>query len=785
MKRVSIALACLGMACAAVVVGHAPAASAAQNVFYVNCASGNDGGSGAIDQPWLTLARASSAPLTPGGQLLLARGCVWNGQRLEAAWNGQPGAPITVAGYGSGARPMIRNGGNLNVKVTGSFLVIDGLESGNDPRQLAACGQPLGQYYGFSFLNGAHDNTLTNSVSSGSTAGVHLAVSARANRIVNNVFTGNNVLQTFGTNGDIGAWGVSVHSNDNEIAYNQFSSNAAVCTNGAIPLESNSLELFESSGNSIHDNVSVNDRVFTELGSTASIKSANNVFTNNVFATGRATARFIVTRGANDATYGPVLNTQVTNNTTFETGPGSQGVVCDRGCAPGVLHLSGNILWAEEKAIYADAPFDLGPNLVWNSAGAPMVQVPGSQAGIVVANPGFADPAANNFAALSAPGYGASAGTPAAQPSPLRILDTRPGSQQRGFSGPKPGPGDVVSLQVAGRAGIPQTGVAAVTMNVIITESMGDGFVTVWPSGNPRPLASSLNVEGVGSTISNLVTVPVGADGKVKLFTQSGGHLVADVAGWLPTDAFVGSVPTRVLDTRAGAEQTGYSGAKPDRGSVVEVQFGAAQGIPAQGAAAVVLNITATNSDEGGFVTVWPSGGGRPLASSLNTVRGGTVSNQVTVSPGANGKVSIFTQYGTDLVVDFFGYYRAGQSFVPAVPTRILDTRPGPTQLEYEGGRPAAGQIVRLPVLGLGPVPTSGVKALILNLTATEAASPGFVSAWPGGEARPLTSVLNLTAAGQTRSNAVFVPVGSDGSIQLFTQSGTHLVVDVTGWISG
>jgi len=60
----------------------------------------------------------------------------------------------------------------------------------------------------------------------------------------------------------------------------------------------------------------------------------------------------------------------------------------------------------------------------------------------------------------------------------------------------------------------------------------------------------------------------------------------------------------------------------------------------------------------------------------------------------------------------------------------------------------------------------------------------GFVSAWPGGTDRPLTSVLNLSEAGQTRANAVFAPVGSDGTVQLFSQSGTDLVVDVTGWLA-
>ena len=105
--------------------------------------------------------------------------------------------------------------------------------------------------------------------------------------------------------------------------------------------------------------------------------------------------------------------------------------------------------------------------------------------------------------------------------------------------------------------------------------------------------------------------------------------------------------------------------------------------------------------------------------------------------------------------------------------------------MAYAGGKPVGGQTLSLPVLGRAGVPTSGVAYVVLNLTATDATAAGFVSAWPGGTPRPMTSVINLSDVGQTRANAVFAPVGADGTIQLFSQSGTDLVVDVTGWLAG
>lgn len=58
------------------------------------------------------------------------------------------------------------------------------------------------------------------------------------------------------------------------------------------------------------------------------------------------------------------------------------------------------------------------------------------------------------------------------------------------------------------------------------------GYVTVWPEG-PLPTASNLNPEFVDQSIANLVLAPVGADGKIRLYTSDGTHLIADRFGTL------------------------------------------------------------------------------------------------------------------------------------------------------------------------------------------------------------------------------------------------------------
>jgi hypothetical protein len=72
----------------------------------------------------------------------------------------------------------------------------------------------------------------------------------------------------------------------------------------------------------------------------------------------------------------------------------------------------------------------------------------------------------------------------------------------------------------------------------------------------------------------------------------------------------------------------------------------------------VVLNTTATAATRSSFLTVFPSGGARPLASNLNFGAGQNVPNLVVARVGANGEVSIYNNQGTvNVVADVEGWY--------------------------------------------------------------------------------------------------------------------------------
>ena len=68
----------------------------------------------------------------------------------------------------------------------------------------------------------------------------------------------------------------------------------------------------------------------------------------------------------------------------------------------------------------------------------------------------------------------------------------------------------------------PHRRVAAAVINLTATDATGAGYVTAFPSGIGPPNASNLNLERAGQTIPNLVIVPVGADGRISIFTQAG-----------------------------------------------------------------------------------------------------------------------------------------------------------------------------------------------------------------------------------------------------------------------
>lgn len=249
--------------------------------------------------------------------------------------------------------------------------------------------------------------------------------------------------------------------------------------------------------------------------------------------------------------------------------------------------------------------------------------------------------------------------------------------------------------------------------------------------------------------------------------------------------------PVRICDTRAG-NPSQLSGAEAQcngetlaSGTPLNVNVAGLAGVPSTGATAVVLNVTVTNPTSSGYLTVYPAGQTAPLASSLNFSKGETVANSVEVGLGSGGQVAVVTNAASaNVVLDVEGYFTAQATagtglYDGLAPSRICDTRPGSGD-QCTGHTMAPGGTMTVQVAGLAGVPANAIAA-VLNVTATNTTSTGYLTVFPGGT-RPTASNLNW-GAGNTVANLVVAQLNSGGAVTLYNSAGsTDVVIDVSGY---
>ncbi|MDG4835637.1 DUF1565 domain-containing protein [Micromonospora sp. WMMD967] len=131
-----------------------------------------------------------------------------------------------------------------------------------------------------------------------------------------------------------------------------------------------------------------------------------------------------------------------------------------------------------------------------------------------------------------------------------------------------------------------------------------------------------------------------------------------------------------------------------------------------------------------------------------------------------------------------FGYCTGlGAMFTPVAPTRLLDTR---SAVGISTTVPiAANSEIVLPVMSINGVSASNITAVVLNVTATQPATAGYLSVYPDGTTTPQGSSVNFVP-GETVPNQVTVPM-SNGNLRIRNNAGgtVHVVVDLQGFYSG
>ncbi len=192
---------------------------------------------------------------------------------------------------------------------------------------------------------------------------------------------------------------------------------------------------------------------------------------------------------------------------------------------------------------------------------------------------------------------------------------------------------------------------AAYSLNVTAVPQGSLPYLTIWPSGQSQPTASTLNAP-TGTVVANGAIVPAGSNGDVNVYVGGTSDVVIDVNGYFATPGAGGlslyaTTPCRVLDTRNGTGA--FSG-------VMSVNVESSTCAPPSSAQAYVVNATVVPTGALNYLTLWPAGETQPQVSTLNAYDGVIASNMAIV-PTVNGSINAFAANPTQLILDLFGYY--------------------------------------------------------------------------------------------------------------------------------
>jgi YVTN family beta-propeller protein len=368
---------------------------------------------------------------------------------------------------------------------------------------------------------------------------------------------------------------------------------------------------------------------------------------------------------------------------------------------------------------------------------------------------------------------------------PCRAVDTRP---SQGGMGPIQG-GTSQNFAISGEGGCAALPSAAVySMNVTVVPSTGTlGYLTVWPTGQPRPVASTLNSVD-GRIKANAAIVPAGASGDISVYATDTTNVIVDVNGYFApvtgsTLAFYPLAPCRVADTRHSNYPQGLG--PPSLSGGQERQFpilnATSCNIPSS-AAAYSLNFTVVPHGTLGFLTVWPTGQNRPTVSTLNDVLGNVIANAAIVVAGTSGEVSAYPTDDTDLIIDINGYFApagtGGLSLYGVTPCRAFDTR------HIGSGQPFTGTLSPpVDVVNSQCGIPSSAQGYVFNATVIPVVSLGYLTLWPDGTNQPVVSTLNATD-GSITNNMAIVPAGNQGKIDAYANGLTQLLLDISSYFA-
>jgi subtilisin family serine protease len=251
--------------------------------------------------------------------------------------------------------------------------------------------------------------------------------------------------------------------------------------------------------------------------------------------------------------------------------------------------------------------------------------------------------------------------------------------------------------------------------------------------------------------------------------------------------------PTRVADTRSNIGNVGTNkiGDGAGGGTPLTFKIIGTGNIPTTGVSAVSLNITAVDTqvgNEGGYLKVYPCASGQPDVSNLNFVSNQTIANAVIVPVDTNGNICVYVYGQAHILIDTNGWFANSVNFTTITPTRVADTRLdiGNVGTNKIGDGAGGGTPLTFKIAGTGNIPTEGVSAVSLNITAVDTQVGnvgGYFKVYPCASGQPDVSNLNFVS-NQTIANAVIVPVDTNGNICVYVYGQAHILIDTNGWFA-
>ena len=190
-----------------------------------------------------------------------------------------------------------------------------------------------------------------------------------------------------------------------------------------------------------------------------------------------------------------------------------------------------------------------------------------------------------------------------------------------------------------------------------------------------------------------------------------------------------------------------------------------------------------------GYLTIWPTGEGQPIASTLNSLDGRIKANAAIIPAGTpNGSVTVYVTNTTNVVLDINGYFTTSNgstlAFYPLTPCRVADTRNPDGSL---GGPYLSGGHERdFPVLQSSCWTAEQCRGVFVQLhrcARRHSAGVAYLTVWPQGQSRPVVSTLN-DLTNTVVANAALVPAGTGGGVATYATNDTDLVIDTNGYFA-